>query len=407
MADMMLIDSATIPGTGYRQKKNAPCMENSLGLSIGKVTSHIVLAEYIVFVTDLDKIFCYPTTFPLPAVPVTEPIELTTFYTASSTESFKVRGLQGAFARFAVTTLDGCILIASLDLLRAFGNNSRATLDESSQPLPHPTRIQSGGTQSLAFGDHHWLALQTNGTIKAYGQEPRQCGALGLGNSVTSKLRGLVADSPPYAGKRLPEGEGRTIWFELLMSKWLEHMHRQSTSTDESRRRRDMLDARHEGTRKAYADYFEKEGAKWEQGSTAEGEMGSYFVLKVAAGGWSSAALVLVDEEEAEKAREAHIVRPAYDRITPSPAPSVQSSDSYEVIESPGEQLSKAVYEIYSWVWELGRSFLGLTARDSRRKLTDEDEEEVQYTWSNEPFPRLRLLDGEAMPGEILLTEMK
>ena len=401
---MMLIDTVTIPGTAYSQKRDGRCVENSLRPNIGRVTSHIVLAEYIVFVTDLDKVFCYPTKFPMLAVPASEPIELTTFYTTSSTERFRIRGLQGAFARFAVTTHDDRVMIASLDLLHVFERNSREAPDEPTQPLPCPVCITGRGTQSLTFGDHHWLALQTNGTIKAYGQEPRQCGALGLGNHITSKLRGLVADLP-FAGKRLPEGEGRTIWFEPLMSKWLHHMHQQSVSTKESRQRRNMLDTKHEGIRKAYADYFEKEGAEWEPDLIAEGDIGSYFAFKVAAGGWSSAALVLVDEEKAGKAREAHVVRSASDRITPSPAPSAQSSDSYEVVESPGEQLSEAIYGIYTWVWQLGRSFLGLTARDFHRKARESDEDQVQYTWSSEPFPRLMLPDGEAMPGEIPLTE--
>ena len=412
----MLIDSVTIPGTGYRRIRNPKTTEDTLESSIGEVTGHVVLAKYIVFITDLNKVFCYPAKFPMLVQDMPKPIELTTFYTATPTQPLKIRDIQGAFTRFAIFTHDGCVMTASDDLLEAFQNVDRTPSNGKTQTLPTPALFPSLQTKtitSLAFGDHHFLALHGNGTVTAYGQELNRCGALGLGTHTTfaSQLRGVIVDGTSRFVNRLPEKEGRTVWFEPLMATWLEDMQHQSSATDESRERSALLHGGHEDSRRAYADYFENEGANWEGSVTKEGEMGSYFVLKVAAGGWSSAALVLVDEDKAEKVREAHTVRSSSYRLPPSPAPSAQSTESYESIESPGEQLSSAIHSIYEWVCKLGRSFLGLTARDARREVEsrgqacEPDGNGVEYVWSKKPFPRLRLPDGTAMPGQIPLTE--
>lgn len=71
---------------------------------------------------------------------------------------------------------------------------------------------------------------------------------------------------------------------------------------------------------------------------------------------------------------------------------------AHDVIDSPGEQLVKAIYAIYTFAWELGRWFLGLTARDAAReaekgKKATEKKDRVEYTWSKDPFPKLEVPD--------------
>ena len=179
----------------------------------------------------------------------------------------------------------------------------------------------------------------------------------------------------------------------------------------------------------AIGDYFEREGSHWEDGVTAPGEMGAYFALKVSAAGWHSAALVLVDEEKAERARQNHIIRPPEPEPAPSrgPASDAGSEDhwggTWEDIDSPWEQLSNTFFAILDFVWWVGRWFLGLTSRDAaiaagereRREGIPEgpaglgealvSREEVRYVWAETPFPRLRLPNGEEMPGDVPLTE--
>ena len=417
--DAMLIESVTIPGTSYRRKRNERNAVDSLESHIGQVTNHVVLSGYIVFTTDLNKIFCYRTTFPMPALDIPEPIELSTFYNVIPDHPFIIRDIQGAFTRFAIFIESGNIITGTEEFLNQFHNASTSSTAESPIPLPAPDIIpslQSKNIISLAFGDHHFHALHANGTITSYAQELQRCGALGLGSSDLAILRGVFVTRAGFGHGRLPDGEGRTVWFEPLMEQWLEDVYSKSEAT-EANEGRQMLLSGHEGARRAIADYLEYEGSKWEEGVTKDGEMGAYFTLKVAAAGWHSAALVLVDEEKAEKARQKHIVKPSAQKSRDtSPAPSLQSDDSYEVIDSPGEQLVNAVYDIYEWLWEFCRWFLGLTQRDAAREVAKEqsknddreeteDGAEVVYTWSNDPFPRLRLPDGGVMPGGIPLTE--
>lgn len=428
--DTMLIETVTIPGTGYRRNKNDRNVEDTLETRIGQVTNHVVQSGYVVFTTDLNKVFCYKTTFPMPALDVPEPIELTTFYDVVPNQPFRIRDIQGAFTRFAIFTESGTVLTGSEDLLKAYSEASEASPADPLDILPSPTLVPSLQSQdiiSLAFGDHHYHALHANGAITSYGQEPQRCGALGLGNRTYSVLRGVRA-RPGFGGGDLPDGEGRTVWFEPLMETWLADTYTSTHGNEEAKARRDMLNTGHPGAREAYANYFENEGAKWEEAITQENEIGAYFVLKVAAAGWHSAALVLVDEEKAKRAREKHIVKPQRATQTstrnPSPAASLQSTSSFgerEYIESPFDQVAEALHAIYDFVWSTGRWFLGLTERDAlRAEATQEQEqrrervmegdemeegERMMYTWSQRPFARLRLPDGEVMPGEIGLTE--
>jgi len=411
--DTMLIETITVPGTGYRRRKNDRNIEDSLEFRIGQVTNHVLLSGYVVFTTDLNKVFSYRAAFPMPVLDMPEPIELTTFYDALPGQPFKIGDLQGAFTRFAIFTKSGAVIMGSSDLLNAYYDAPGTSSNELPTTLPSPALIpslQTGTIISLAFGDHHFHALHANGTITSYGQELQRCGALGLGNRVHSLLRGVRA-RPGFGGGDLPDGEGRTVWFEPLMETWLSDTALNTQPNDGSGQ---MLHHENPEAREALANYFENEGAKWEDDVTQDGEMGAYFVLKVAAAGWSSAALVLVDEEKAEEARQKHIVKPAPPTQTntrdPSPAPSMlsiaSSYSSREYIESPFDQVANALNAIVNFLSSTGRWFLGLTQRDATREfeqrreaaareergegvISGEEAEEgprTMYTWNQRPF---------------------
>lgn len=414
VADTMLVDSVTIPGTSYRRKHSERTTDDSLEARIGQVTHHIVLENWIVFTTDLNKVFCYPTIFPMPAFNIPEPIELTTFPPACPAETIQIRDLQGSFIRFAVFTTSGAVLAADKDLLNAFHAASiSSSPSHPLHPMPSPTILPSPPAApiiSLAYGDHHYHALHSSGTVTSYGLEPQRCGALGLGNRSISHLRGVTLEGGAFGGGRLPSTLNPTIWFEPLMETWLQDMN-WASSQPEARERGRMVLSGHVGACEAMGRYYEREGARWEDGVTKEDEMGAYFVLKVASAGWHSAALVLVDDAKAEGARKTHVARP------PSPAPSlaasIQSVDTqgfaYEVIDSPGEQLLIGIQSVGSWIWNTGRWFLGLTARDEARKQqahgspgeSGREAQGIVYKWSKQDFPRLRMEGGEVMPGEI------
>lgn len=408
-ANRLLVDPVIIPGTGFRRKRNARALDN-LESRIGVVTNHVVLERYIVFTTDLDKIFSYETACPSLNLSQPDPVELTTFYPDSPHYPFQIRDIQGSYRSFALFTKSGSVLTASCDMLDSFH------LPANTAPLPFPNTIPSLQGQSvisLAFGDHHFHALRSNGTISSYGTECQRCGALGLGNHAAAKLRGVRDVGGFSRDTRLKLGEGRTVWFEPMMAIWLEHMMYKSRR-EEAADRGIMVDTGHERACDAVGDYFESQGRKWEEGVTGEGELGAYFVLKVSAAGWHSAALVLVDEEKVKLARKKHLVSAALPRSEPtSAASSMERSDAPRVLEQSSWE-NWFAWLVITFIYVL-RWFLGLTARDaarqqSRLQPTEHDpitklDDEVQYTWSQDQFPRLRMADGEVMPGAIDVVE--
>ena len=425
--DALLVETVTVPGTGYRSKRNSRPGSPTLGSRIGEITNHIILEGYILFTTDLNKIFCYPITSPMPAFEQPEPTELTTFYPSDSSP-FEIRDLQGSYRNFALFTKSGSVLTADRHLLDTF-HAASSSLETPPAQLPAPDRIpglQSKLIISLTFGDYHVHALHANGKISSYGVDSQACGALGLGHRGLAQLRGVRYDPISGNGKVSQDVTGRTIWFEPLMEKMLQDMSTKSME-GEARARGEMLGYLAMST--ATGDYFEREGSHWEDGVTGDGEMGAYFALKVSAAGWHSAALVLVDEEKAEKARQNHIIKPPEPMPVPIPHAAESEAGSedhwggtWEDIDSPWEQLSNTFFGIVDWVWWLGRWFLGLTARDDAvsREMRQADgvpdgpaglaealarTDEVRYVWSERPFPRLRLPGGEVMAGEIPLTE--
>lgn len=427
-ADAVLIDTATVPGTSALHSSIDREDETMTQQArIGQVTNHIVLENYIIFTTTLNKIFLFRTDFPLPDLNPPEPVELTTFYMVTADVPFEIRDLQGSFRSFAVFTTSGGVLMgdrAMLDGFYAAAYEAGVTHASLAQPKVIPA-LQSNSITSIAFGDHHFQALRSDGTIVAYGTDPRACGALGLGLfEGTGPLRGLLASG--FASNAvLGNDEGRSVWFDPTMHRWLAEMKEKANQEGEVKARADMIlvgphrPGQNAAAVTAMGDYFEREGQKWEDGVKAEGEMGSYFVLKVAAAGWHSAALVLVDEEKAESARLMHVIPSEAEKKADAEEGGENAHDwhggTWEDIDAPWDQLSKAVLGFYNWLWSLGRTFLGLEARDERaetdrKRKTEEKQgkdkrDTLRYTWSDQPFPRLRMRNGEVMPGEIEITE--
>ncbi|KAL8712113.1 MAG: hypothetical protein Q9220_003547 [cf. Caloplaca sp. 1 TL-2023] len=431
-SDAVLIDTATIPGTGAHPSQKTRQDQDTLESRIGCVTNHIVLENYILFSTDLNKLFLYRADFPLPALDPPEPIELIAFYPSAPDPSFKIHDIQGSFRSFAVFTSSGGVLLGYKAMLEAFhagttSHDPTASTDPSSHPH-HPAVIpalQNNSIISVAFGDYHFQALRSDGTIYAYGKDPQASGALGLGfPEGTGPLRGLKVDRGPDAF--LGPDTGRQVWFDPLMHQWLGEMKEKAgVEEGEAAARGEMVLARqgqvtqdHEAAT-AVGDYFEREGEKWEDGVVKNkeegGGMGSYFVLKVAAAGWHSAALVLVDEEQAERSRRMHIVPPEAEKQEEVVDEETDwHGGTWEDIDAPWDQLSKAVSGALGWLWEMGRWFLGLTLRDQQQgdasQRRDPEElgsgaDKTRYTWTDQPFPRLRMANGDVMPGEVEVTE--
>ena len=391
IADALLIDTVTIPGTAFRRETSSRFAQNSLDFRIGEVTNHIVLETHIVFTTHLNKVFSYPSVYPMAAIDTSEPIELTTFTDMQSTaHPFEILDLQGAFRKFAVFTATNQIWIADRELLDTFHNIQ--TLPESSHPPPPlPTLLQQAPqrarTVSIAFGDHHYHALHEDGTLSSWGVQSQACGALGLGDQGREVIRGVQA-SRLGISQLLPYDRAKTVWFEPMMEQWLADVCGYTKQLGPPEH------IRGSPATEVFGEYYETQGLNWEADvPKVEGELGAYFVLKVAAAGWSSAALVLVDEEKAEIARRAHLVKPT------SPPSERDSEAEYEYGDSPFDMVEMALTSTLRWLWRTWRWFFDLSDRDLRRGLvTAAGGDRVNnggggggggevYTWSKDPVP--------------------
>ncbi|KAL8654827.1 MAG: hypothetical protein Q9226_003285 [Calogaya cf. arnoldii] len=420
-ADAILIDSATVPGTGFSLSRNGRETPDTLEARTGQVTNHILLENFVIFTTSLNKVFLYQAVFPLPDLDPPTPIEITAFYPSSPDTPFEIQDLQGSFRSFAIFTKSGNVLMGNRAMLDAFNTS---TYDSTSREPSHPAPIvipalQNNSITSIAFGDHHFQALRSNGTILAYGVDPQSCGALGLGfPEGTGPLRGLIAEHFSANGT-LGHNVGRQVWFERLMQRWLGEMKEKASMDGEAKARGDLVlprrgqPAQNVAAVTAVGNYFEREGQKWEEGVVDEGGKGSYFVLKVAAAGWHTAALVLVDEEQAERSRQMHVVPDEVDDGLKTEKYDWHGG-TWEDIDAPWDQLTNALLWLRDSIWSLGRRFLGLQERDEKmeeeeKKETEQEDtgERTRYTWSDQPFPRLRMANGEVMPGEIEVTEWK
>ena len=245
-------------------------------------------------------------------------------------------------------------------------------------------------------------ALHTNGTISSFGKDPHNVGAFGLGDRITALFRG-VQNAPQNDDGILDGSRRRTIWFEPLMEKRMRCLHNMERpweaplTVDGETITRIM---RSNEMRNRYGDFFEDEGRHWEEGVTDENEMGAYFALKVAAAGWHSAALVLVDEEKAERARQKHIISSPANGHKEMVARSISKASETFWASLLGLVLW-SLKPLLSW----GRWFLGLpTPNNGSMNLTEmalqgerkDDADGPKYVWEDQPLPRLWDTEGGA-----------
>lgn len=313
--DTLLLDvtRTTIPNTGFRRPPANANMSSHDDHPIGEVLQYIVLAGFIVFITDLNKVFAVSMTAMHEAgetytddAPEAQVFELTTFHK----EGRVLKDIQGSFEHFAVFGANGEVLSGDRSLLRAFWHN----LTNHSDSLPEPKLVpalQNTNVISLAFGDYHYHALHSDGRISSYGTEPQSCGALGLGDMRINLFRG-VRRHDNRDSSLIPHADQTPhyIWFEDEKRNWLNRLQ-QTPSPDTASppvapRWSHITD--NPALQGEVSDWVEREGQAWrnipEIKAADKDGLGPYFAFNVAAAGWHSAALVLVDEDLALQIRE-------------------------------------------------------------------------------------------------------
>jgi SCF-associated factor 1 len=393
---------------------------------VGEVLAHVVLEGYIVFITHYNKLFACaisgtaPVRLSITAEP--QPLQklpLRVFEVPGYTSDGRIfKDIQGSFRNFAVFTASGEVLAGRTDYLSDVLAERDAALRRGlpgiqyskqlldSRPIDVPA-LQNSGVIALAFGDYHSHALHADGTITAYGVEPGCRGALGLGSTAQgARFRGVKTSRIPMNpdGKLLSiaNRRGRQVWFEYEKRDWLQWLENWIRTPTALPHYPEVFNVLNYGETKqaAFSEWIEQEGRHWSDGpyqatanqrdhkkvptesiersagpsigpgitaepaTSLDDELPAYFAISVAAAGWHTGALVLVDDEKAEKTRLKWIADKDENDIT--------SRDAYETAHMPG-------------------AFLPPTSVGEIRE---------EYVWEKSPFPRIKLPDGYEFPGE-------
>ncbi|EXJ94202.1 hypothetical protein A1O1_02595 [Capronia coronata CBS 617.96] len=379
MLDAMHVKEKVIPGTARHQTETGQI----------EVTKHIVLEDFIVWITSESKLYaCCLTTHSSDQFGPDKPPFLVPGFSAQELE---FKDIQGQFRRFGVFTATGEVLAGDVDYLRRCleaiegqpglldsGDWSTMTSLLASRPQDVPA-LQHSSVIALAFGDYHYHALHSDGAITSYGVDSQSCGSLGLSGPETGgRFRGLRRIRPglrsdasllPVANLR-----GRRVWFEPEKKDWLQWMEDQLHQTHLNV---DGRPAHHiwdddETKQAAFSEWVEQEGRHWDEGPlTISGttaapivkpaqsaddyaNLGAYFPIAIAAAGWHSGALVLVDEDKEHEVRQKWVVERQKGEETTHPMPGAFESLSMEEV----------------------------------------------YVWKKDGFPKVQLPNGYEMPGE-------
>jgi SCF-associated factor 1 len=317
---MLVMEHAEVPKTGYQHVKGTreSHEQRALGEEVGAVLNYILLEHFILFTTDIGRVFCGRFGA---KNQVEDVIELRMV----RHEKGVPLDVQGSFRNFAVFR-DNEVITGDQNYLESCWSNRHNSLEDM-QGLKKIPALQGSNVISIAFGDYHYLALHSNGKITSYGIENSACGALGLGmngDGLVGNARGIVYDQFNANGQLLPHAYtgGRQIWFDARKNEWLKQIVRDDSHAEESKERRQLFSSDH-AVQGEVSEWFEQEGRAWDQDAGEDG-LGAYFALRVSAAGWHSGALILVNEDLAKK-------EPTYNRKAVS-FPRLKLSDGREML---------------------------------------------------------------------------
>lgn len=216
---LLLLENFESPKTRYQRPKGAAresARDRVLGAEVGQVENYILLENFLVFVTDIGKVFCSKFDEKDKTDNILELYAL-------RTQSGKALDVQGSFRRFA-TFRDGEVIIAEQDYLDACWNARMSDPEQTEVTgLKRIPALQHNNVVSVAFGDFHFLALHSTGKITSYGKEVQARGALGLGSMPACRLRGLDLGRHTRQDLELLRHAytyGREIWFRSEQSKY-------------------------------------------------------------------------------------------------------------------------------------------------------------------------------------------
>lgn len=332
MLDTRVIAETTVPGTAEHVMADGTKVV---------VIAHILLEGYIVWITSSNEVWScsFNRDSDEATEAATQPFRLPGFFDRTGA----LRDVQGSFRRFSVFTSDGCVLAGDVDYIQTCSNAARrhASMicnedlqsvdprDWSDLPDILATRprdipaLQNSGIVAVRFGDYHYHALTNDGHILSFGEESQSCGALGLGNASQEGIlrgmrvnpRNLNATLVPAAGLR-----GRRVWFEPEKRDWLRFLKEKLDEYTREPPNQEIWSLLQQDLAKQtmFSEWIEQEGRHWDFGPALQdhpveptldrsepgsrpSHLSNYFAIAIGAAGWHSGALVLLDEEKAER----------------------------------------------------------------------------------------------------------
>ncbi|KAL9091953.1 MAG: hypothetical protein Q9159_001098 [Coniocarpon cinnabarinum] len=368
-------------------------------ISTGAVVNWILLESFLVWVTDIGRVFATHIHEDGTAL-ITSPLELTSLvdHNAVSGAGSDILDVQGSFRDFALLRANGEVLSSNQDMLTHLWS-IRVETDSPTQWSPRFRKIralQHTGVIQLAFGDWHFHALHRDGHITSYGKEMSFCGSLGLGDTGIDMVRGIKSTGFGGDGVLLEQcnTNGRRVFFENQMKEWMDHVRTGGKDKGEAVSRMDAVFADDE-QRAEVSEWFECRLRDWDRdvpasvaNITNDDGLAAFFALSVAAAGWHSGALVLQNDNKAAQ------IRKRYEQGL------LEQPEGQSSILSDGQ--SSLVDKTKALVMGLGRSFLGLPETEPSAETSAN---ELAPPWQNETFPRLRLKSGQVMEGQIPIED--
>lgn len=441
----LVLESAVVPQTSFQEmsrtaSRHAQHANIALQGTVGMVQSFVVLEEVVLFNTTIGKVFVAQIFWNDHEQRIDEPVQLPLpkSCTGERYEGVFATDVQGSFHSFAVFTRDGAVLTSTQDRLMDLleHNLKDRPLFTDIPALQHKDVIQ------VAFGDYHFHALHAPGYITSYGTEPHNCGALGLGGhgDGEGRLRGIRYQGVGGDGRLVPHAyaEGRRVWFEREKRAWITFLTSGGVDPAESILRERMAigspGVRCQGE---VSEWVEQQGRDWETKFGVRDDdddgLAAYFALSVTAAGWHSGAVVLVNDQLADRLKRACEIP---DAATQDISPDATSEDGSppQIEQAEDEAPSGIVAGLLNYAIatgsDWGRWFLGMSPYNAPTYRPNDDSSStpemhsfkrgmhpinygasprvgVRYVWANDHFPRLKLSDGTEMPGSVPFDEWR
>lgn len=306
-----------------------------------------------------------------------------------------IADVQGAFESFAVFKRNGEVLLSNSAYLSALHARHFRLLYTPAPKLRRIPALQNSGVIAMAFGDWHFQALHSDGTISSYGKSSNLCGCLGLGDLPVAVIRGMNLMNEGL----LPQcnTSGRRVHFEAEKESWLQYaatkLQPLHTGNHEQRVRNiavelsEQIETRLKDWGKGpipLRRLSDAEAAAVRTQDNNDDGLRAYFALSVTAAGWHSGALVLVDEEKAGKVEALYAVKsdvpPEEENDQEAPPEEENGQDPPPVLFGSQTILTRTL----SLATSLGRQFLGLPPAGSPRPSSLLATERTRWAWDGE-----------------------